>query len=219
MIDPTNIIKYGRTKAELEELILFLVMVANHNAQIEAIKLEWFLAEGRHAMPHMTPLQYVWYLECQASTTVKGESRLMERLRHWRISPYGARYNAFWRLAMEVHSGRLDLTDCPREQLAQIPFISMKTASLFVLDSRPDQRIAALDTHILAELRAVTGYKNAPETSPQNPVTYLRWEQIWLDLCDLLGKDPAAYDLEVWTRRSQAPRTRKEMPISQNAVG
>jgi hypothetical protein len=207
VIAPQHIINYARTDAELEELLLFLIMVAGHRAEIEAIKLEWFLAEREHGE---TPLQYVWRLECQDSRTVAGESRLMERMRHWRIAPYGTRYNAFRQVAMRVR-GRNDplfLRTCSRADLCRITGISMKTASLFILDSRPDVQMAVLDTHILAEIRERLGYPDAPRQTPQDIGIYLRWERIWLTYCDLAGLDPALADLSVWVRRSDAAASR-----------
>ena len=43
MIDPYNITNYNRTEAELQELLMFCILVAGKTAYIQAGKLEQFL--------------------------------------------------------------------------------------------------------------------------------------------------------------------------------
>lgn len=46
MIDPNNITKFYRTEAELEEFLLFCIIVAGKNSKIQAKKLAEFLEGG-----------------------------------------------------------------------------------------------------------------------------------------------------------------------------
>lgn len=87
-----------------------------------------------------------------------------------------------------------------REQLARCPGIGFKTASFFLLNTRPGCAHAVLDTHTLAWLRS-KGHKKAPYSSPQEPRAYAMWEAVFFEEMFKEGKtiqDIAAFDLSVW---------------------
>lgn len=65
------------------------------------------------------------------------------------------------------------------------------------------QRLAVLDTHILAWMKKVKKCKNVPKVTPGNRTKYRMWELRFLFLCDVAGKTPSQLDLEIWNQRSR----------------
>ena len=96
---------------------------------------------------------------------------------------------------------KIDVHTCTVENLEKIPGFGPKTARFFILHSRPNQKVACLDTHILKWLKE-KGH-DVPKASPQNPKTYARVENLFLDECEKCGKTPAQLDLEVWKSKAR----------------
>ena len=189
MIDPSDVTKYDRTEIELEEFLLFCIMVAGKRAVIEAEKLEDFLSQK---LPEDSPFQYV--------QSLIDSNELMHRLHQCRISPYGSREKSF-RAICKLKN----LTEVTMEELVQIPGASYKTANFFLTHSREDYSFPILDTHILSWLRE-RGY-DVPKHSPTDYKKYLKIAQFFLDEAEKLGKDIATLDLEIWNERTKKRRT------------
>lgn len=188
MIDPSDVIKFDRTDAELQEWFLFSAVVAGKTASIMARLLDRFLT----SLPGSTPFEKVrWAID---------NGVLEDKLREHRMG----QYNKLTRCFAQVLD--VDLRTCTVEDLEQITGIGPKTARMFIMHSRPNQRLAALDVHVLKHLNA-NGIK-APPSTPSSPKKYRELEEAFLQLADLSGKDPSAYDLEVWKlySRSYVPR-------------
>ncbi len=181
MIDPTDITKYDRTHAELEEFLLNAIAFAGKNARQQAKKMHALLAHDTHSP---FELIRIW----------KRDGRLLERLRAVRIGKYTLLEKSFTQLA---HS-RIDLATCSVEELERYPAIGAKTARLFVLHSRPDQEYAVIDTHILKEMRSLnlTELRSTPSGKK-----YTELEKILLTHLKKRGvKDFAEYDLGIWKK-------------------
>jgi thermostable 8-oxoguanine DNA glycosylase len=86
------------------------------------------------------------------------------------------------------------------EQLESIKGIGSKTARFFILHSRPDQKVAVLDTHILKWLRE-QGY-SAPKQTPTKK-RYAILESIFLTEAWKREMNPADLDLMIWKSFSQ----------------
>ena len=184
MIDPSKVTKYDRTEAELQEFLLFCVMVAGKQAKIESGKLEAFLSEG---LAGVTPFDYV------RSLIFDGE--LEEKLQEHRIAPYGMRIKSF-KAIVDIS----DLSKVTMEQLVLLPGVSYKTANFFLTHSRENHSFPILDTHILKWL-GERGYK-VPKSSPSNFKKYAQIAKYFIDESNKLGKDIATLDLEIWNERS-----------------
>jgi thermostable 8-oxoguanine DNA glycosylase len=183
MIDPNDVTKFDRSEAELQEFWLFACVVAGKTAKTQARLLEGFLT----ALPkHHTPFGRI----------ERAYPDLYERLRESRLGQYNRLHKCF------VESLKVDLRAATVEELERIHGIGPKTARFFLMHSRPHQRIATLDTHILKFLRA-NGI-DAPLVTPSSSKTYMKLEQAFLKLADAAGKSPADYDLEIWRRHSSA---------------
>jgi len=195
MIDPNRVTKTGRTQEELEEFLLFCVVVAGKNADQQAAKLERFLA-GRRPFAHIL--------------SSGRDGSLGSRLREVRLGKYTLLARSFLELA---RSGA-DLGACTWEDLTRFPGIGIKTAKFFILHSRPNEMHGVLDTHVLAwmsERWEAAGPRQArvPRHSPQDPRTYRFWETVYFGMAAArhhgAGRakelDWAKFDLDLWRER------------------
>lgn len=186
-VDPSEVIRFDRDDADLETFWLFCAVVAGKTASTQARLLANFL----HALPGSsasTPFERV------RRAAMRGE------LKQALIDSRLGQYNRLTRFMIE--SLTLDLRNCTVEQLEAIPGCGPKTARMFLMFSRPDQRFAALDTHVLKHLRA-NGIQ-APKTTPPAGKTYRRLEVEFLKLADASGMSVADYDLMVWKQHTRS---------------
>jgi hypothetical protein len=194
MIDPNNVTNTARTPAELEEFLLFCVVVAGKNADQQARKLEQFLGGRR-------PFDLI-----RASDR---QGRLAARLKDARLGKYTLLVRSMRALA----GSRVDLGACTWEELTRFPGIGMKTAKFFILHSRPAQMHGVLDTHVLGWMREHWGETRAPRAtvprhSPQDPAAYRFWETVYFGMVAArfhgqgpAGIDWAKFDLDLWKER------------------
>lgn len=184
MIDPTDITKYDRTDAELEELLLFCVAVAGKTAKVIAKKVEEFLELERG---DGSPFEKIRRMAKVHS--------LEMNMQHVRLGKYSTLAPCFKLLAI---SG-IDLKTCTCEKLESFPGIGPKTSRFFILHTRPNQRIAVLDTHVLQYLGRL-GH-DVPKTTPTGR-KYAALEKVFIEHADSLGRDIAELDLEIWNENS-----------------
>ncbi|AFO71701.1 putative N-glycosylase/DNA lyase [Caulobacter phage phiCbK] len=184
MIDPRNVTKFDRTDAELEEWWLFSCIVAGKTADVQAAKLDRML----YAMTGGSPFDK---LRCAIH-----EDKLRRYMEMFGIGQYGRLEACFTQSVWG-----LDLRADPVEKFETIHGVGPKTARMFLMHSRPNQRLAALDTHILAHL-AEHGVE-VPKATPGNAKVYRRLEEAFLALADRAGMSPADYDLMIWTERAR----------------
>lgn len=199
MIDPYKITNYKRTRAELEEFLLFCITVAGKTAYIQAGKLEQFLQSinKRLMMPdYLNPFQ-----------TIKSADQhgiLMEEIIKSKLGQYKKLFKSF----KYIINNPINLECSLPSELEQIPGIGMKSSRFFLLHSfeRYNCSIAILDTHILKFIRENIDIR-APKSTPVIAVTYKYWEDVFLYWCELNNKNVADFDLEVW--KSYARTTNK----------
>jgi hypothetical protein len=194
MIDPNNVTNPARSAVELEEFLLFCVVVAGKNADQQAVKLERFLGGQK-------PFAFI------RSSHRKGT--LDARLRDARLGKYSLLGRSFHDLA---HSGA-DLATCGWEDLTRFPGIGIKTAKFFVLHSRAGQMHGVLDTHVLAWMREHWSNSGAlrlpvPRHSPQDPRAYRFWETVYFGMVSARHHagahapvNWARFDLDLWKER------------------
>lgn len=182
MIDPFQITKYDRTDEELEEFIIFSILVAGHNAQNTARGLERFLGNLKGVRPFEVVEEHI-----KAGT-------LDIALQNAGLGCHTRRAKSLQSL---LESG-LDLRHCSLDELERINGIGPKTARFFLLHSRADIRIAALGTHILRYLKSI-GHKDIPSNIPTGK-DYQRIEKLFLEEADKSGMSVADFDLFLWKR-------------------
>ena len=185
MIDPSKITNYNRTEEELEEFLLFTIMVAGKSAIQTAKKLNEFLY---FADNKKSPLD----------TIIDRDNRscLLYAMRMCKLGQYDRLEKAF----KGIIQFKNRLKSVTIEELESVYGISSKTSRFFLLHSRPNQRIVVLDTHLLAHMREDLGI-DAPKATPDRK-KYLKLEQKLLEVIDESGKTFAEYDLDVWKKRS-----------------
>jgi thermostable 8-oxoguanine DNA glycosylase len=175
-IDPYNITRFDRTDNELQAFMLFTLAVAGKTAYIIAGMLDSFLCT------ECSPFEYV--------KSLNANGLLLEKLKESKIGMYGKLCRAY----PEVVNANLDLRTCTTEDLEKIYGVGPKTSRFFLLHSRPDQKIACIDTHLLKWLNQ----KGYPLKAPNNKKKYRQIEEIFLNECEKLGKTPHELDLEIW---------------------
>lgn len=188
MINPSKVTNFNRTGEELEEFMLFSIVVAGKNAYQQAEKLEQLLEQGKPRTP------FGWI------RTMDMDTSLDYFLRSVKIGQYNRIASAFRGVAHffkynpdnDRHS---PLKDIPINRLECIKGIGMKTARFFAIHSRSEQQYACLDTHILKWL-GTKGHE-VPKTTPQGE-KYLRLETIFLNYCKQMNMTPAELDLSIW---------------------
>lgn len=178
MIDPFNITKYNRTKAELEEVLLFWVLAAGKKASRATKALQNFLGENV-----INPFDFIKTLSIE---------EIKDKMIRCGIGCYNSKSITFHQLA----NSNLDLQICSAEDLEKIKGIGMKTSRCFIIHSRENANYAGLDTHILKYMKQL-GYE-VPKSTPTGK-RYLKIEKQFLDLVKSSGKTLAEYDLYIWS--------------------
>ncbi len=174
-----------QTQYKLEYKLLFSMVVAGKSATFAEGAMKKFL--DSYNLPEAPPLEIVgrMYLD----------GVLGAALRNAKTGNYTKLEKAFVEAAERVLNGSLDLRVCTPSQLEEIPGIGPKTSRFFILWTRPDARVAALDTHILKWLRYL-GYK-APKSTPTGK-KYEELELAFLAEADKRKMKPAALDTMIW---------------------
>jgi thermostable 8-oxoguanine DNA glycosylase len=182
MITPTNITNYNRTQSELEEFLMFAILVAGKTAKTQAEKLENFLWSCNEP--------FDWIEKIDKNKILKVV------MKNHKLGQYNRLEKAF--RGILKFKGKLDSVTV--EELESVEGIGPKTARFFLLHSRPNQKIAVLDTHILKFL-SEKGY-NVPKATPSKK-KYGQIEKDFLTECEKAGKDVAEMDLEIWKSYSK----------------
>lgn len=192
MITPTSITNYNRTEAELEEFLLFSIMVAGKNSEQTAKKLDSFLFA---TMGLISPLDWINNLVKIKQNQISSTDPLMTCMKNHKLGQYNRLFSAFTGILQ--FKGKLGSVTV--QELESVKGIGPKTARFFVLHSRANQEIAVLDTHILHWMR--DNGINAPKTTPSGE-KYLKFEKMFIDIAKKNGISIADLDLEIWTKYS-----------------
>jgi len=179
MVDPIKFTNFNRTTDELEEVLLFTVLVAGKNALTTAKSLDKLLhfIGWRYGSPFE-------YLKKYTQPALKG-------LLH--IHGIGC-YTHKAKAVHQLVNSELDLKKCTTDDLEGIYGIGPKSSRMFILHTRPNSRVACLDVHILHYLRD-KGY-DVPKVTPSSKKKYKDVEDLFLEVAK--GKNIAEFDLEIW---------------------
>lgn len=189
MIDPINMTRYGLTTAQLEETLLFACCVAGKNAVTTAKALDRFL---RWCEKFVTSSVGPFDLLRQTYDLMQPQEVALI-LRKCGIGCFNNRARTF----KDLIDRDLNLKTCTPADLEQVWGIAEKTSRFFILHTRPDVRLAALDTHIKKFM--VSKGISFPKGQPKGK-RYLELEQKFLKLADKSGMTVAEFDLMLWRR-------------------
>jgi thermostable 8-oxoguanine DNA glycosylase len=199
MINPYSITNYNRTVPELEEFILFCIVVAGKTAYIQARKLDEFLlsVKARLMMPEqVSPFQII--------KSAEQHGILFEEIKKAKLGQYKKINSAFKYISEKEYN----LVRMTPKILEEIPGVGMKTSRFFLLHSDIfyKDKIAILDTHILKFIKENID-ERAPKSTPVIPITYKYWEDLFLHWCETNNKNVADFDLEVWKSYARTENT------------
>lgn len=192
MIDPYKITNFNRSKKELEEFLIFCIMVAGKNAKSISKACDRFLSDTSYTT-------YEYPFEKIAYMILKGT--LLNNMKTARTGKYTLLEKSFHYLI----SNPLDLTACSVDDLEKIPGVGRKTARFFLVHSRPNQKYAVLDTHVVKWLTHI-GY----EQTKLFPKNYLDLEKIFIEEAERRNMAVADLDLKIWSKFS----SRNQLNIS-----
>lgn len=181
MIDPTKITNFNQTDEQLEEVLLFWVLVAGKNASTISKALEKML----NRLEGSTPFEKIRGV---------GKEKLPQLLKDNGIGCYSIKARALW----ELVNADLNLRTCSIDDLEKIYGIGSKTSRCFLIHSRPNMQYAALDTHILKYLR--DSGRIVPKATPSNKKLYRKFEKEFLDDALYYGYTVAEFDLALWNK-------------------
>jgi thermostable 8-oxoguanine DNA glycosylase len=187
MITPATITKYDRTEEELEEFLMFAILVAGKSAEQQARKLDEFLK--RCMYPQIgKPFAHIEFLDKRGWLEI--------HMKEFKLGQYQRIGKAF--RGILKFKGKLKTVTV--QDLESIPGIGSKTARFFVLHSRLNQQYAVLDTHILKWMGSL-GH-NVPKSTPTKK-TYAILEKIFLCIAEARKMTPADLDLTIWKEYSK----------------
>lgn len=188
MVDPTQITNFNLTNHELEETFIW-----------------WILAAGKDG---------IYEAKCANSIMraigVSSERSPFAALRNYDVNELTALLAQYKtgaqslksRTIFQVINAGLNLRTCSREDLLQLWGMGMKTATCFILHSRPDQEMAGIDTHYLKFLKDMG--VDVPKHRPSKPKDgsmhkeYLRLEAEGVRIAKAWGWSCCRLDLTVW---------------------
>jgi thermostable 8-oxoguanine DNA glycosylase len=183
MVNPeVEITKYDRPKTELQEWLIFSILVANKPAKRTALVTDQLLK----SLPGGTPFNRLRMAIIQ--------KRLRGALMRARTGQYKRIYRALKNVVGDAVFGPMDPATVSLDRLEEA--VGPKTARFFLLSTRAGVRAAALDTHVLKFLRS-QGYE-VPKATPSKGKKYREIEQWFLQEADKRGMTPANLDAEVW---------------------
>jgi thermostable 8-oxoguanine DNA glycosylase len=187
MITPNKITNFNRTEAELEEFLMFAILVAGKGAEQQAKKLDDFLAQqilvNEASISGWSPFDELKLLI--------QNNELLDRMAHFRLGQYNRISHAF----KEILQFKNRLKTVTVEELESVKGIGSKTARFFILHSRPNQKVAVLDTHILKWMRAL-GHEVPKATPAKNKYTVI--EKQFIELAEARNMSVADLDLHIW---------------------
>jgi endonuclease III len=203
MIDPSNITNYHLDKYQLQEMLIFWVLVAGKTAKT-TVKYLQLLLDKLHIQYEMNEFHPFDVIRMYDEDNPGGG---LEKL--LKDSGFGCQKTKAKGLRQLIRSG-MNLRTCSVEDLEKIYGIGPKTARCFVMHTRENARHAGIDTHLLKWLKSL-GIK-VPKSTPTGR-TYAHLECVFLVLADRLSMTPAALDLAVWNAYSSGNEYKVDIEI------
>ena len=192
-VDPNKVTDFNRSESDLELFLLFCIVVAGKTAKTQAKLLEGFLTNLRDISKALTgktgqsPFKLIYNADSIGA--------LRDELIRSRLGQFNRLEKSF----RKTHDFLGKMKTITREELETIPGIGPKTSRFYLLHSRPNQRMAVLDTHILHYMRdnGLTTLTITPDKKKYGPV-----EEAFLNHAKSINKTIADLDLEIWKKYS-----------------
>ena len=188
MVDPIYLTNYTRSDVELEEVLLFSVLVAGKNAITTSKRLDVFLKKVHEKLNIKTFCPFCILRQFS-------ENEIASLLKESGIGCYNSKAKSIY----QIVNVDLDLRKCTVDDLEKIYGIGCKTSRMFKLHTVPDVNFAVLDVHILRYM-ADLGI-DVPKTTPTGK-KYKELEIKFLELVKKSDKTAAELDLFIWREYS-----------------
>lgn len=205
----------GAPEPVVEKFFLLCCFVAGKGALRQQTCLDVFLSLLEEACPvhDTTPFSRLHRFWVQAGRPVPSMGAaaarladnfpLTEMLKQSRSGQYTRLTRLLCCLLQAWEQQRDMLFTWDQYRFATIPGVGLKTSSFFLINSRPNQHVAVLDTHVLSYMREHNLHPRVPNATPGNPRVYAELEKVWLIHCAEHGMSPQQFDFKVWSDRSQ----------------
>lgn len=183
------------TKDEWERqyLLAFLVLVANKPAKRAEYALDMLIERGRLFLAERATSAGIFGMPFELLRILDGaDNKLEQALHETGIGYYKVKAKGLRHLA----NSKMNLATCSYEDLLEIPGISHKSASLFLMYSRPNERRASLDTHILRWLKN-QGY-DVPESTPGSRKRYEEVQSYFIKEADARNMTCKELNAKIW---------------------
>jgi thermostable 8-oxoguanine DNA glycosylase len=188
MIDPINFTKYDRNENELQEVVVFGLLVAGKNALTTSRLLDALLRDYDHIGSGA--------FEILSHFELEKPPRLSIVLKDYGFGCYNMKAKGLYEL---VRSG-INLRTCTVDDLKKIRGIGLKTANLFLMHTRKDYKGCCVDIHLLKFLRDL-GYA-VPKSTPSSKKIYHEISKLFIELTDVHGVSTTELDLMIWNAYS-----------------
>lgn len=186
MVDPINFTDFNRSDNELEEVLLFGLLVAGKKALTTSRMLDAFLRDYAHIGD--SPFEIFSRFELDYIP------KLSVVLKDYGFGCYNLKAKGIYQLVR----ANLNLRTCTTDDLEKISGIGMKTSRYFILHTRKDAQCIPLDTHILKYLKDL-GH-DVPKTTPASRKKYLIIEELAVQAAKKEKKSCSSWDLDTWNR-------------------
>jgi len=201
MINPNKITNYNCSDYELEENLVFWLLVAGKTASVTARNLDkllkTLLAYSCKCPEHKnTPLQLIRQFSAEELSIIL------------KNCGFGC-YNLKAKGLKQLSEANLDLYSCTTDDLEKINGIGKKTSRCFIMHTRKNAKVAGLDTHLLKFLKDL-GY-DVPNSTPGSSRLYKRIENQLLKLMDKTNRTPAEMDLLIWRVYANHPHLKGKL--------
>lgn len=180
-IDPENPIDYKQSDEQLQHHLIWLILAAGKNGR-KAAKTAWGLVQDLK----LPPLRFFCSLP-------------HEELARFIKNNGGGCYNQKADYIQGLGPNP-NLRSMTRTDLVKFKGIKYKTASCFLLHTRPKVKMIGLDRHVMRHLHEIDPY--FPSKPPHSKKDYLKYEARAIDIALKCGVSPARFDLDIWRLRS-----------------
>jgi thermostable 8-oxoguanine DNA glycosylase len=192
MVNLNKEIDFDRNDYDLEEFMIFCIMVAGKKATTMARLLDNILSQMHAEVDPQRELKPFGLIDRWINCNPSKD--LGEYLKNNGVGCYNHRAKAIICLI----DAALDLRTCTIEDLEELYGVGQKTSRFFLMCNRPDIKAAILDRHILRYLNEL-GH-NVPLNTPTSKSDYNRIERIFLQEAENNNIDPMEFDYGIWKK-------------------
>jgi len=212
MIDPRDVdLRHACTRmdssvqAALEEFWIYSFLVAGKTSSTIAPRLDGMLEDLRKRRSHSNPGVFEAIEEFLQSNIDH-----TQYIKEWGFGQQ-KRTLKFLKQTIDMTRSKMDsgIRKYPIQywslnEISSIYGVGLKTSRFFLMNTRYNVRVAAIDTHIIKYMKAKGILpEETPSATPTNKKVYQEYEAKFLEVADRYKKDPRDFDQEIWNHYSK----------------